>query len=486
MRLLARSLIALFLLAVTGGLLALAAHTVLDALAERRDAPPALRPGQERVFAVPVVTVTPETVAPVLETFGEIRARRTLELRAPTAGRVVWRAEGLEEGAAVEAGQRLLQIDPADARAARDLAAADLDRAEAERRDAARALSLAAEDLAAAEEQAALRARALERSRDLAARGAATEATVEAAELALSAARQAAVSRALALAQAEGRRDQADTALARQRITLAEAERRLADTEIFAPFAGRLAEVSVTEGGLIASGERLGKLIDPAALEVSFRISTAQYARLIDDAGGLLPLPVTATLDVMGAEIAARGQLDRVGAAVGEGQSGRLLHAALEAPRGFPPGDFVTLRVTEPPLEAVARLPARAVDADGRVLVLGEDNRLAEAQVTVLRRQAAEVLVAAPELAGAEVVAARTPLLGAGIRIRPIRPGEAEPAATEDDTVELSDDRRAELIARIEANARMPAEAKARLIAQLSAERVPAALVARLDASPGG
>jgi len=484
MRFLARSLFAVFLLSLTAGLLALSAHTLRDALAERRAAAPALRQGQERVFAVPVVTVTPERIAPVLETFGEIRARRRLELRAPAPGRVIWRAEGLEEGATVAEGELLLRLDPADAQAARDLAEADLARAEAERRDAARALELAGADLAAAGEQTALRARALDRQRDLAARGAGTEATVEAAELALAAARQAEVSRALALAQAEGRRDQADTALARQRIALAEAERRLADTEIFAPFAGRLAEVNTTEGGLFTGGERLGVLIDPTALEVAFRVSTAQYARLIDAGGALLPLPVTVALDVMGAEIVAEGRLDRVGAAVGEGQSGRLMLAALEAPRGVLPGDFVTLRLHEPALEGVARLPARAVDAEGRVLVVGADARLGEAQVEVLRRQGDEVLVAAPGLAGAEVVAARTPLLGAGIRVRPIRAGEA--AAAGEDTVTLDADRRAELIARVEANPRMPAEAKARLIAQLSAERVPAALVARLDARPGG
>lgn len=487
MRFLARSLSALFLAALTAGLLVMAGHTMWQAFDDRRSAPQMPRPTQERVFAVQVETIAPETVTPLLETFGEVRARRTLELRAPTGGRVVELAAGLEDGAQVAEGQLLLRIDPADAEAALALAAADLTRAEGELRDAVRALDLAADDVAAAEEQAELRARALVRQRDLAARGVGSEAAVETAELALSSARQAVVSRRQALASAEGRREQAETALARQRLTLADAERRLADTELRAAFAGTLAEVNVVAGGLVSGNERIGRLIDPDALEVAFRVSTAQYARLIDDAGALRPAAVTVSLDVMGTEILATGRLERVSGAVGEGQSGRLLHAVLEAPRGLLPGDFVTVRVAEAPLEGVAMLPATAVDAQGLVLVVGEDGRLAEAEVTVLRRQGDSVLVAAPGLAGADVVAARTPLLGAGIRVRPIRPGAAlVPAEAAEELLELSEERRAELIAMVEANRRMPPEARARLIAQLSAERVPAQVVARLEAQPGG
>jgi multidrug efflux pump subunit AcrA (membrane-fusion protein) len=385
----------------------------------------------------------------------------------------------------VDAGAVLLRIDPAEAASARDLAVADLARAEGELRDATRALGLAAEDLDAAGEQAVLRARALERQRDLAGRGVGSEAAVETAELALSAARQAVVSRRQALAQAEARRDQAETELTRQRITLTVAERRLADTVLTAAFGGRLSEVTAVAGGLVAPNERIGRLIDPEDLEVVFRVSAAQYARLLGPDGQLRPAPVRVTLG--DGEAVAEGVLERVGATVGDGQSGRELQARLTAPGGLFPGDFVRVTVEEAPLAEVARLPARALDAADRVLVVGADGRLAEAQVEPLRRQGETVLVAAPGLAGAEVVAARTPLLGAGIRVRPIRSGGAEAGPAHlAGTVALSPARRAELIGRVEADERMPAEARAELIAQLEAERVPAALVARLDARPEG
>jgi multidrug efflux pump subunit AcrA (membrane-fusion protein) len=409
-----------------------------------------------------------------------VRARRTLELRAPFAGRVAEIAPGVEPGAAVTGGQLLVRLDPVDAEATRDLARADLRRAEAELRDAGRSLELARADLAEAEAQADLRRRAYERRRTLSERGVGSEAAIEEAELAFAAARAATISRAQAEAQAEARLDTAETALKRQRIALAEAERRLAETEIRAGFDGVLGEVTVVAGGIVGSNERLAQLIDPDALEVAFRLSTAQYLRLIDDAGALIAAPGEAALDLGGHEIASPLRLARASAQVGEGQTGRLVYAELDAPRGFRPGDFVTVRIEEPPLAGVALVPATAVDSTGGVLVVGEGDRLEAGEVELLRRQGEMVLVRAHGLNGREIVAARTPLLGAGIRIRPERDEPAETAATAA-MVTLDPVRRAALIARVSENAFLPDPVRSRILDQLEAEEVPAQLIERLE-----
>jgi hypothetical protein len=59
------------------------------------------------------------------------------------------------------------------------------------------------------------------------------------------------------------------------------------------------------------------------------------------------------------------------------------------------------------------------------VLALGPEDRLEEVAVEVLGRQGDEVIIAVGPLAGREIVAERSAFLGAGIRIRPIRPGMA-------------------------------------------------------------
>jgi len=474
-------MIGLFLASVTLGLLVWAVQLVGSAVQTRMEDEPAAPPARERVFTVNVVLAETSSEIPVLESFGEIASRRTLELRAAEAGRILALAEGFEDGGAVRAGETLVRLDPADTQSAVLRAQSDLDDARAEARDAARGLELASDELAAAREQAELRARAADRQVDLAGRGVGTAAATETAELAASAARQAVLVRRQALAQGEARIDQAASAITRFEIALEEARRRLADTIVKAPFDGTLSAPAVVEGGLVTANERLADLIDPEDLEVSFRLSTAQYARLLDDAGQIMKAEIRVTLDVSGIGIEARGRVTRTAAAAGEGQTGRLVFATLDSTAGFRPGDFVTVQVQEPELDGVIRLPASAVDAAGGLLLLGAQDRLEAAEVEILREQGDDVLVRG-EIAGREVVQSRSPLLGAGITVKPLRTGAA-PELPE--MVELTEERRAKLVAFIEGNERMPEEAKVRMLARLAEPQVPAQMIARLESRMG-
>lgn len=482
MRFLRRSLVGLFLLCLTVGILAYAGQTIYGSFQEYWTQEDRARPARERVFAVNLVTVIPQTITPVMISFGEVRSRRTLEVRATSPGTLIELAGGFEEGGRVEAGDLLFRVDPSDAQSALDVANADLAEAEAELREAVAALDLANDDVASAQEQADLRMMALDRQRSLQERGVGTEAAIEVAALAEAGAKQAVLSRRQSLAQAVARVDQARTGVERRKIALAEAERRLAETSLYAEFSGTLSDVTVVRGGLVQNNERVAQLVDPDLLEVAFRVSTSEYARLLDDAGRLTQAVVEVSMDVLGLDLRTRGTIDRESAAVATGQTGRQLFARLTDPKGFRPGDFVTVEVAEPALEQVAILPATALDSAGRVLVLGADDRLEVAEVALLRRQGDDVIVRAPGLDGRGVVAERSPVLGAGIKVRPLRPlaqTEAEPVPPA--MVELTDERRARLVAVVEGNKRMPAEAKARVLSQLSQQRVPAQMVERIE-----
>ena len=485
MRFLRQSLTGLFLVSLTLGLLIYAGAMVRDAIEDRMSREARVPQGRERIFAVNVLTAVPGTVRPDLLAFGEVQSRRTLEIRAALRGTVVELADGFEEGGQVRAGDILVRIDPTEPQAALDRAKANHLDAQFEERDAARALILAQDELAATEEQAALREKAFKRTQDLAQRGVATEATVETAELAASAARQAVVSRRQSLAQAEARVNQATTSLNRAAIALAEAERTLADTVIRAEFNGTLSNVQIVAGGLVSQNEVLAELVDGQALEAAFRVSTPQYARLLDADGQLQKAPVGVTLNLYGENLSATGRIDRDSAAVGEGQTGRLIFARLDSARGLKPGDFVSVAVQEPPLERVVRLPATALDPSSRVLVLGEGDRLEAIEVRLIRRQGDDVLVRAPDLTGREVVTERSPLLGAGITVRPLR-ATSEDAAEEPELLELSAERRARLMAFVEQNKMMPSDVRTRLLTRLQQDKVPAAMVERLESRMGG
>ena len=485
MRFLRQSLAGLFLVAMTGALLVYAGTLVFGAVQERMSEEPRPNRSRERIFSVTVLPAQMQSTAPILTAFGQIESARTLELRAGASGTVLALSENFAEGGSVAAGEQLVQIDPAEAQSALDRASSDLSDAKLEQREAERAIELARDELDAAREQVALREKAFERQEDLARRGVGTAANVENAELAASSARQSVLSRRQALAQAEARIEQASTRIARAELAQADAARKLENTQITADFSGALTKVTASLGGLVTVNERLAQLIDPNALEVSFRLSTAQYARLLDDQGRLKPAPVSVVLDVLGADLVASGTLSRDSAAVGEGQSGRLVFAKLDKAPGFKPGDFVRVEVTEPEIRGVIRLPATALGADGNVLVIGEGDRLEAIAVSLVRRQGDDILIRSPEVIGRMVVSARTPLLGAGIKVKPLT-AEGAAEIEEPEMLELSDERRAKIRAFVEANKRIPDEAKARILGQLEKPKVPARMVQRIEGRMGG
>jgi len=141
------------------------------------------RAAPERIYTVRDHTLTPITATPTMQAFGEIGAWRILELRATAAGRIVDIAPDLREGVWTQAGETLVHTLTvlADARSSQT--------------EAEQSFALARADLEAAIGQLRLRRSALERQRDLAARGIAAAATVEAEQLATSSAEQAVVSR---------------------------------------------------------------------------------------------------------------------------------------------------------------------------------------------------------------------------------------------------------------------------------------------------
>ena len=493
MRFFGRSLTGLFLVALTLALLGLAGGIVADALRDRMTSGMAMPPPDERVIAATVMTITPGAVTPRLTAFGEVQARRTLDLRARQGGVVVWVSDRFRNGAAVEPGEALVRLDPVPATDALALARANADEAAAIQTEASAAVILAQDDLAAAEAQAGLRRQSLTRQQDLAARGAGSSQAVETAELAVSAADQAVLSRRQSLAATRARVDQAAVAVTRAAIALAEATRGLADTELRAEFGGLVDGAALVTGAMIGANEVLGRIIDPAALDVAMRLSSGQFSQMVQPDGRLWAGRVTVDL---GDGSAATGRLDRVAASVGAGQTGRLVYVALDAVPGqrrmLQPGDFVTVTVDEAPLPDAALIPASALGRDGSVLATGPQDRLEQQPVTVLRRQGDAVIIEVGDLAGRQIVTDRSALLGAGIRIRPVRADLATSSAPQfapefgPEMITLTEARRADLIARVDADPAMPADAKDRLRQQLQAEAVPADLIAALERRKGG
>ena len=97
------------------------------------------------------------------------------------------------------------------------------------------------------------------------------------------------------------------------------------------------------------------------------------------------------------------------------------------------------------------------------------------------------MIVRARGLGGISVVAERSPILGVGIKVNPLRRADdGAVIVTAPKMLVLTPERRTKLMAFVQANTRMPEDAKARILAQLQADEVPAETVERLESRMGG
>jgi len=301
----------------------------------------------------------------------------------------------------------------------------------------------------------------------------------------LATAEQTSASRAQMLLTSEIKIDRNRLRLERAKIALSEAERALKKTEHRAPFAGLVSDVNVVLGGLATPNERVGLLIDPTALEAAFRVTNAQFARLLDDEGELRKVDVAVSLELDEHPLTVEGVIDRAGAVIEPGETGRLIFAKIKAKTAtlLRPGDFVTVSISEPPLQNVARLPAAAVTEEGELLLV-EDERLTAITVRILHRLADDIVVSgAPE--GAVYVAERSPQLGKGVKVKVIGEDNA-PAPVAADLIALDPEKQEQMIAWVEANKRLPAEMKTRILKRLRTGKAPQRMIDRLNQRMGG
>lgn len=485
MRFIRQALIGLVLMSLALGLLGYAGYLGYETYKEVQSREARVPQARERVFTVNVRTAEPQTVTPHLTAFGEVQSRRTLDLRMAAGGQIVEISPNFAEGGIVAEGEVLVRLDDADAQSALLRTESEVSDAKFEISEAERAIALADDELLAAIEQEALRNAALARQKDLQQRGVGTTASVEAAELALSSAKQSVLSRRSGLDQANARLNQARTRLARAELANRDALRHLNDTVMRAEFEGVLSGVNLVQGGLISANERVGQLIDPSALEVAFRVSTQQYARLINEDGQLISAPAEVSLDAIGGSVTSKAVLTRDSGSIADGQTGRVLFAKLDNAVGLKPGDFVSVKVEEPAMRFVVELPATALNAQNQVLTVGEGDRLETLDVTLMRRQGNNVLVRSRDLPGRDVVTQQTPLLGKGIKVKVLREGASmEPEAPK--MVKLTKEKQEELIKAVEGNQWIPAKPKERLLTQLRSGEIKEETLKRLESRRGG
>jgi membrane fusion protein, multidrug efflux system len=258
--------------------------------------------------AVAAMIIRQEAIPAALETVGTLQAVREVMLAPETAGRVV--AIRFEAGGRVEQGAPIIELFDAPERA----------------------------DRAAAQARADLARAQLNRSRELASKGAESHQLLEQ--------RQAELDQALASVQ--------------------QLDARIAQKVVRAPFAGDLGIRRVNPGQYVNAGDPLASLSAIDRLYVNFTVPQQELAKIRVD--GVVEVSVDAW---PGRAFAAR--INAVEPVIGADTRNVTVQAVLPNPdRLLRPGMYVTARLVLPPEQNAIAVPATAIQtsASGESVVL--------------------------------------------------------------------------------------------------------------------
>ena len=491
MNFLLRSFLGLIILSITLGFLIFGSFVLIEALKKRSENSDNRRFQKERVFAVNVDTLNKQIASPKILSYGEIYSKRMLEIRPLVSGRLDYVSEKFVEGGYVKSGDILFRLNQKDYLNELEIAEIDLEDTKAQLSEAISKLDFANLEFEVSESQLNLRKNALDRQTQLAESGLTTSSQLENIQLAYSSSKQQFLNKQNLVKSSKNAIDKLKIQLKRRYISIDKAKRNLDETEIKAPFDGIIASVNILPGSVINKNEKLGTLLDPNSLEVMFNLSTNEFSRVIDKDGKLLNLDIIAYLKLSNNDIPFSGKIERINPEIVNIGSGRKLFASINLGENktLRPGDFVVLEIKEPSIKNITVLPSSAVTIDGKIFILEEDNRLKEIEVTILRRQGNEVIISGAPTEK-EYVMQRSPQLGNGLKIKPLRKKDKEISnsvnlSKNNELVEISPEKQKKLINILDKLNRMPKSVKDRLYEEINSGKIKAKTLKRLEKNMG-
>lgn len=350
---------------------------------------------RERIWSVEAVPVAYAVYEPRISTFGELRARRQVNLRALVSGEVIAAGEKFENGARVEKGDVLVQIDPftyenqlADARA-------QLKGAKAVLRERKAAAKLARQEKARAEK--------------LFKKGTVSKKTVD----------DKTTDATIKAARAEQQQSVVD----RINVQVKKAKRDLANTKVVAPFSGYLANITARQGRVLNPNDQLGVLLDSDNFDVVFNLSDAEYGRFLERNSDVIGRQVNIVWQVGGENIDLQATIERVGAQISQATRGVDVYARIDGnlPSNLRGGAFVTVELLAQPMADVMPLPRDALYENDTVYLV-ENGRLVRRAVSDYIDDGGQILLKAGLAAGDMVLLTRFNEAAPGVAVKVVEP----------------------------------------------------------------
>jgi RND family efflux transporter MFP subunit len=334
-----------------------------------------------RGIAVFVERAEPQTLRLTVDTQGEARPRREIDLIPQVSGRIVEVADSFIEGGFFEEGDLLLKIEDADYRLAATRMEAEVARAR----------------------------RVLESER---AEGESARRDWE----------DLGIGDPSALALRQPQLAEARAALAAAEAQLADARLQLARTELRAPFAGRVRTKTVDIGQYVGGGQQLGRIFATDVIQIRLPLTDAELALLglpvaFQSSETSPGLPVTLSGVVAGQSRTWSGRIVRTDSAIDTQTRTLFAFAEVEDPYGegadgdapLAVGMFVEARIEGREIHDAIVLPRAALRGSDQVFVAKLDGTLDIRTASVVTSDRDRVILAGGVLEGEYVVS--SPLL---------------------------------------------------------------------------
>lgn len=324
----------------------------------------------ERAWPVTVIPAQPQALAPVLLNFGRVEAQQTAKLNSTISARVS--RVLAREGDWVNAGDLLLELDDTEIQFVANSALARLKRSEAALSSLQAEYALAREITEANQSLADVAAATLERARDLHARKMIADAQLD---TAIREASQGKIALARHLSELNAFPDRIEGQRASVAEARAESERAqfdLSQTQVLAPFDGRVLASPYGLGERVPAGASLVVLADYASLEIRTTLPSQAARRLEQRLNGdslgegrKKENPITATASINGSTHSF--ELARIGGAVRSGQGGLDAFFTVTPDSGLEIGAVVDLALELPVEENVFAMPLYSLYEDATV-----------------------------------------------------------------------------------------------------------------------
>ena len=357
---------------------------------------------------------------PQLHLFGETTAGRRVELRALVSGEVLSSSADMREGAIVKKGAVLLQIDPFNFEGRLDEAQSRLVEAKARLNELDASYNLEENGVKFDRAQLGIAQKDLNRAVSLARRKTVSRKVVDDRRSVVTQRSQEMERRQNNLKVWKAKADQQRAVIKRLKWGVKQAQRRLSETKLVAPFDAYVSEANAEVGRLLNASDRVATLIDRNWIETRFTLTDKQYGQIVAHEGTVIGREIEVLWRLGERDFSYKARIERVAAKISSERGGVDLYARLNSPEKPIPirvGAFVEIRVPDRKYENVLRVPSTAIYNSSRIYII-EKGRLVERKIKVVGRLDEDVLVRGDVRAGDRVVRTRLTRPGDGLRVK--------------------------------------------------------------------